>query len=120
MIRFRYFAHLRTMSRLASKSSSKTRRGSFTYCTGFAIATRGSTASHFLTWYSIHSREMVMSPSTNLNRGFPRQSPSLWSPTSIPNTSQSFCFRIAWVSELPMKPLAPRMRTRRGMDLEHR
>ena len=30
---------------------------------GLAIATSGSTTSHFLMWYSIHSRLMVMSPS---------------------------------------------------------
>ena len=76
-MRFLYFAHWRTMARLASKSSSNTRSGSFTYWTGFAIATSGMTASHFLTWYSIHSRLIVMSPSTNLKRGVLRQIPEL-------------------------------------------
>ena len=84
MMRFLYLAHLRTIARLASKSNSKTRRGSLTYWAGLAMATSGSTASHFFTWYSIHSWEIVMSPSTNLNRGLSRQLPSLWSPTSMP------------------------------------
>ena len=84
MTRFLYFAHWRTIARLASKSSSKTRSGSFTYCTGLAMATSGMTASHFFTWYSIHSRLMVMSPSTNLKRGLPRLWVNLWSPISIP------------------------------------
>ncbi len=34
-----------------------------------AIATSGSTTSHFLTWYSIHSRLIVMSPSKKWKRG---------------------------------------------------
>src|SRR5215207_3840394 len=80
------------------------------------MATSGMTTSHLRTWYSIHSRLIMMSPSTNLNRGSPRLSSSLWLPTSIPYTSQSFWDRIARVSELPIKPLAPRIRTRRGMD----
>lgn len=84
MMRFLYFAHFRTTSRLASKSSSKTRSGSFTYWIGFAIATSGMTTSHFLTWYSIHSRLIVMSPSTNRKRGSPSESSSLWLPTSMP------------------------------------
>ena len=33
-----------------------------------AIATSGNTVSHFLIWYSIHSRLIVMSPSKKWNR----------------------------------------------------
>jgi len=43
------FTHWRTMGRLASKSSSNTRSGSFTYSAGVAMATSGSTVSHLRT-----------------------------------------------------------------------
>ena len=48
------------------------------------MATSGSTTSHFLTWYSIHSLLMEMSPSTKWNRGLSRNSATLWLPRSIP------------------------------------
>ena len=45
-MRFPYFTQERTIGRLASKSSSNTRSGSFTYVAGVAIATSGNTVSH--------------------------------------------------------------------------
>ena len=58
------------MSMFASKSSSNTRSGWVTYCAGLAIATSGTTTSHFLMWYSTHSLLIVMSPSTKWKRLF--------------------------------------------------
>src|SRR5690242_21841239 len=75
--RFRYFTHWRTIDRFASKSSSNTRSGSVTYCAGFAIATSGTTTSHLLMWYSIHSRLIVMAPTRKSNDGFEAASVSL-------------------------------------------
>jgi hypothetical protein len=68
-MRFLWRTQARTIGRLASKSSSNTRSGSRTYVAGVAIATSGSTTSHFLTWYSIHSLLIVMSPSKKWKRG---------------------------------------------------
>src|SRR2546430_162486 len=94
---------------LASKSSSNTRSGWVTYCAGLAIATSGTTASHFLTWYSTHSLLMVISPSMKWKRGVLGRSPSLLSARSMPYTSQGRVRRIALVRALPMKPFAPRI-----------
>src|SRR5882724_1861347 len=109
MRRLPYLTQWRTTSMLASKSSSNTRSGWVTYCAGLAIATSGTTASHFLTWYSTHSLLMVMSPSTKWKRGVLGRSFSLLSARSMPYTSQGRVRRIALVSALPMKPLAPRI-----------
>ena len=49
-----------------------------------AIATSGSTVSHFLTWYSIHSRLMVISPSKKWKRGASVRSPMRSHCMSIP------------------------------------
>jgi len=61
---------------------------------GVAIATSGSTVSHFFTWYSTHSRLIVMSPSKNVKRGSPRSSTMRSSCMSMPNTCQSVSARM--------------------------
>ena len=62
--RLPYFTQWRTILRFSSKSSSNTRSGLRVYSMGVAMATSGSTTSHFLMWYSSHSVWMEMSPST--------------------------------------------------------
>src|SRR5467141_2602536 len=109
MRRLPYLTQWRTTSMLASKSSSNTRSGWVTYCAGLAMATSGTTASHFLSWYSTHSLLIVMSPSTKWKRSVFGSSPSLLSARSMPYTSQGRVRRIALVSALPMKPFAPRI-----------
>src|ERR1700680_1735670 len=109
MRRLPYLTQWRTTSMLASKSSSNTRSGWVTYCAGLAMATSGTTTSHFLTWYSTHSLLIVMSPSTKWKRSVFGRSPSLLSARSMPYTSQGRVRRIALVSALPMKPFAPRI-----------
>src|SRR5262245_12725201 len=99
------------MRRFSSKSSSKTASGSRTYADGVAIATSGSTTSHFLTWYSIHSLLIAMSPSRYVKRGSERNGAILSDPMSRPETCQSVSWRMRSVSAFPMKPLTPRMRT---------
>ena len=76
------------------------------------MATSGRTTSAFLTWYSIHSRLIAMSPSRKRKRFSARNSAIRSLPTSRPKTSQSVVVRMRRVSALPMKPLTPRIRTR--------
>src|SRR5512139_3769986 len=82
------------------------------------MATSGRTTSAFLTWYSIHSRLMAMSPSRNRKRDSPRNSASRSLPTSRPKTSQPVVVRMRRVSALPMNPLTPRIRTRMSAPRE--
>jgi len=111
-MRLPYFTQDLTMGRFASKSSSKTFSGSFTYVAGVAMATSGRITSHLRMWYSIHSRLMVMSPSKKWKRGCGRRSATRSEPMSMPYTSQSVSARIFWERWWPMKPFTPRMQMR--------